>query len=162
MNFKRLSASAYAKHYPTYLDVSTGEIHYDANQPSFEKLAAVNPPASLDRRFTIYGNQENIKGNPIPYFRQTQASSRFNKNARRYHAWKDYVRKAANISDKLVTEGKLTMDIKVYFKDKTHGDSDNIFKGIADAMFKNDKYLSGSFDFDYDINNPRVEVTINT
>jgi len=110
--------------------------------------------------FIIYGNQEDVKGNPVPYFRQTQASARFNKGAMRYHRWKDYIRKAAGVSDKLVTEGRLHMRLKIYFMNKTHGDSDNIFKGIADSMFVNDKYLTGSFDFDYDKENPRVEVII--
>lgn len=118
-------------------------------------------------RFTIYGNQENLLGNPIPYFRQTQRSSKFNKGAIRYHEWKDYVRSAINDccktkltkSNLLVIDTKACMKLNIFFKSKIHADSDNIFKGIADSLFENDKYLSGSFDFSYS-NEPRVEVVI--
>jgi hypothetical protein len=39
------------------------------------------------------------------------------------------------------------MDIKIFWSSDHHGDPDNIFKGIADALFTDDKYLSGSFNF---------------
>lgn len=42
---------------------------------------------------------------------------------------------------------KCKMDITIYWKDGTHGDPENIFGAIADALFENDKYLAGSFDF---------------
>jgi Holliday junction resolvase RusA-like endonuclease len=38
------------------------------------------------------------------------------------------------------------MDIKVYWMNGNHGDPDNIFKGLADALFINDKFLDGSFE----------------
>jgi hypothetical protein len=41
--------------------------------------------------FTIFGNQENSEGNPIPYFRSTQ-NNQWNPEVKRYNAWKDYVR----------------------------------------------------------------------
>lgn len=126
---------------------------------------------ATDCKFIIYGNQEKKLGNPIPYFRQTQASSRFNKNAKRYHAWKDYVRKVAqeqgfrNViyrgqSTIIENPKKIKMDMMIYFGNKTHGDSDNIFKGIADSLFPQDKTVCGSFDFEYDNTNPRVEISI--
>lgn len=143
----------------------------------------------MELKFTIKGNQENPKGNPIPYYRQTQRSSFFNKGAKRYHEWKDYVRDIAFGSTKdhivitpkvhrlgiavaidtshsnrtsiqLTGERKLYMNLKIYFANKAHADSDNIFKGVADALFDNDKYVAGSFDFDYDKENPRIEVEI--
>ncbi len=41
------------------------------------------------------------------------------------------------------------------------GDAENnIFKTIADSLFTCDKFVIGSFDFDYDFQNPRVEVEI--
>lgn len=119
-------------------------------------------------QFTIYGNQEDKKGNPIPYHRSTQGGQ-WKPQVRRYHAWKDYVVKAFCEQTETKDKGKkpiekspekLNMALLIYFKDKTHGDSDNIFKGIADALFENDKYISGSFDYDYDKENPRVEVVI--
>jgi len=117
--------------------------------------------------FTIHGNQEDTKGNPIPYFRQTQRSSRFNKNAIRYHHWKDYVRNTINEQTGLQLSQftllkvptKAYMVMKIYFKSKVHADPDNIFKGIADSIFHNDKYVAGSFDFEYS-ENPRVEVIL--
>jgi len=42
---------------------------------------------------------------------------------------------------------KCKMDITIYWKDGTHCDPENIFGAIADALFENDKYLAGSFDF---------------
>lgn len=57
-------------------------------------------------------------------------------------------------------ESKYVMTIMIYFADYSHADPDNIFKGIADALFDSDKYLAGDFDFDYDSSNPRVEVEI--
>ena len=117
--------------------------------------------------FTIYGNQEDAEGNPIPYFRSTQGSF-FNKGSRRYHAWKDYVRKVFmqearelissqqyNLLDLThAKKGKpiemlneeCQMMINIFWKNNVHGDADNIFKGIADALFLNDKDIwFGSF-----------------
>ncbi len=55
---------------------------------------------------------------------------------------------------------KTKVDIVIYFKNYAHGDPSNIHKAIEDALFANDKYCSGSFDYFYDTINPRVEVTI--
>lgn len=41
------------------------------------------------------------------------------------------------------------MDIQIEFASDVRPDPDNVFKGIADALFENDKYLSGSFDYSY-------------
>ena len=119
-------------------------------------------------KFTIFGNQEDKKGNSIPYHRTTQGSY-WNAGSQRYLAWKNYVVKefckqtgVKDTSKKpiLKSNDKIHVVMNIYFKDKTHADSDNIFKGIADSLFQNDKYVSGSFDFFYDANNPRVEVEI--
>lgn len=122
-------------------------------------------------RFKICGNQENRKGNPIPYFRTTQGSQ-WSKGAKRYHAWADYVRASyidaiagmktsaermaykeiVDFSDKKpirATDDKMRMTLNIEFANKAHGDCDNIFKGIADALFMNDKHLVGSFDYEY-------------
>lgn len=116
-------------------------------------------------KFTIYGNQEDSKGNAIPYFRQTQRSARFNRNAIRYHHWKDYVRAAFNAdTDNTVNQYKMLevpvkayLHTRIFFANKKHADSDNIQKGIKDALFENDKFVAGTYDFDYDPQNPRVE-----
>lgn len=120
-------------------------------------------------KFTIYGNQEDVKGNPIPYFRQTQRSARFNKNAIRYHHWKDYVRTAFNeavgsftVSQNILLEVpvKAYLHTKIYYANKKHADSDNVQKGIKDALFSNDKMVAGTYDFDYDKDTPRVECVL--
>ena len=120
--------------------------------------------------FKIYGNQEDAKGNPIPYLRTTQ-KSQWTEKAQRYQQWKSYV--VASYLDALgeikkidradfgeahdllqrkpikAGDHKQKMTLKIGFKDKTHADCDNIFKGIADALFMNDKNLIGEFDFFY-------------
>ena len=56
---------------------------------------------------------------------------------------------------------KQRMDLMIYYADETHPDSDNVFKGIADALFMNDKHVVGSFDYEHDREGGgRVEVTI--
>jgi len=105
--------------------------------------------------FTISGNQENALANPIPYFRTTQGS-KWSKGAMRYTAWKQYVQKCLEKQNnlkavagkpiKLTEEKTATMDIAIEWANKAHADCDNIFKGIADALFDNDKHItSGSF-----------------
>lgn len=130
--------------------------------------------------FTIYGNPKKKNGNPMPYTRTTQGS-KFSKKALEYSAWKGHV--VASYLDHIdgmkkidradfgdahdliqrkpikATKNKMHMSIHSTFVDDTHGDSDNVFKGIADALFQNDKYLEGSFTFERgDVG--KVEVTI--
>lgn len=131
--------------------------------------------------FKIKGNQEDPDGNAVPYFRTTQGSQ-WKKGAKRYHAWKDFVR--AQVIDVLAamksldreqwselidfrgnkpikaTDKKVWMKIYIIWKNKTHADSDNVFKGIADALFMNDKYLVGEFDYEYgESGSVSVEIT---
>lgn len=126
-------------------------------------------------KFSIIGNQEDRFANPIPYTRMTQKTKWLPKSIR-YFKWKEYVRgfyrdaamKIPEIDrfdllrDKPIpaTKDKSKMSLMIYFCNKTHGDCDNIYKGIADALFVNDKYLScGGIDYDYSVR-PRVEVII--
>ena len=136
-------------------------------------------PKKMLHSFTIYGNQEDTKGNPIPYLRTTQGTQ-WTKAAIRYSQWKAFVRiclidslqgipkdnvlwcVAKNNKAIEFTKTKSEMQLQIFFSNKAHADPDNIFKGIADALFVNDKLLSGSFDFGYDKENPRVEVRIET
>lgn len=109
--------------------------------------------------FSIRGNQENPDGNPIPYERSTQRGQ-WMPRVKRYREWQNYVRKifseaaergpiAEYFDEKPIpkTKQKITMDITIFWANDAHGDSDNIWKGIADALFENDKYVSGSFEF---------------
>lgn len=40
------------------------------------------------------------------------------------------------------------MDIDIEWGSGVHGDAENVFGSIADALFKQDKYLNGSFNGD--------------
>lgn len=134
--------------------------------------------------FTIHGNQENPHGNPMPYYRIT-SQSRFSDGAKRYHAWANFVR--AQYLDIVMPRGKKFktedygeihdfiekrpipaskekqwMGLKIYWADKKHGDCDNIYKGIADALFMNDKYLACTgIDYEYALDKKgKVEITL--
>lgn len=118
-------------------------------------------------KFTVYGNQENPKGNPIGYHRTTQGSY-WNEGSRRYKAWKDFVVAAfdrstgsATLSGKpLKMREKVYLRTMIYFANNARPDPDNVQKGIADALFENDKNVAGSYDFAVDKDRPRVEVEI--
>lgn len=115
---------------------------------------------TAEYNFIISGNQENPDGNPIPYHRTTRGSY-WNEGSKRYAAWKEYVVAASGLEyqfnrKKMKMENpiviplgyKATMGLKMFFANESHADPDNIYKGIADALFFNDKKLSGSTDFD--------------
>lgn len=124
--------------------------------------------------FSIHGNHEKADGNACPYFRVT-GKALWLPGAKRYNAWKQYVRSIFYGSyPKLLLGRKLNerplgtsdetrtrMDIKIFWANKAHADEDNIFKGIADALFESDKNLDGSFEADYSPDKKgRVEVQI--
>lgn len=129
--------------------------------------------------FTIQGNQQDRSGNPLPYFRMTQ-KSKWTDAAQRYEAWKSYVRGVLYDSGCIFTslmvrqyqadrpplvldkDERAQIAIKVFWADRTHGDLDNILKGILDALFENDKCVNGlkaSSELAED-GNGRVEVII--
>ena len=111
-----------------------------------------------------------IYGQPVPYKRTTQNAKWTDEQYHRYQAYKDAIVIAFLEQcqgdwgcDKPLTSvrgQKTRMDIVIYFADYKHGDPSNVHKGIEDALFVNDKFCSGSFDFFYDSLNPRVEVSI--
>ena len=123
----------------------------------------------MTEKFIVYGNQNNKLGNAIPALRMTQGS-KWSDKSQRYLMWKEYVcqqywyqvRGKNFVSTPFIDKKCAGLYIKVYWKDLTHGDTENVFKGIADALFVNDKFLSGAFSFGYDKGNPRVEVRIET
>lgn len=124
--------------------------------------------------FTIHGNHESATGNPCPYFRVT-GKALWLPGAKRYNAWKQHVRSifygaypkllfGRRLDERPLgtsPETKTRMDIKIFWANKLHADEDNIFKGIADALFENDKNLDGSFEAHYSPDKKgRVEVII--
>lgn len=118
-------------------------------------------------QFTISGNHEDPIGNPVPYVRSTR-NALWREEGRRYAAWKEYVRgiylaaaaskgilapkEVVNLNVtgekpiKLERGQRARMDLTIYWKNGAHGDPDNIWKGIADALFKNDRNVDGSFE----------------
>lgn len=117
----------------------------------------------MTHSFTLNGNQEDRHGNAIPKIRKTYRQQ-WTPEAQRYTAWKvfvqdeflrsllhtDYIVCARSLRTvkkpiQLGKNEKANMDIRIFWKDDTHGDPENIFGSIADALFYNDKHLDGSF-----------------
>ncbi len=107
--------------------------------------------------------------NPVPYKRTTQKQKFVCKEYQKYMKWKSlvivsFVKAFKNTPfNMLEKDKKYYVDIVAYYKDKRHGDTDNIAKGINDAIFQkplSDKYIAGTYDFFYDKENPRVEIKI--
>ncbi len=122
--------------------------------------------------FIIPGNHEDSAGNPVPYTRVV-GRALWVPGAQKYAAWKEYVRRcyfkdhqlfgmpiflddAIDLKKicsgkykpqpiRLTKKQKAKMDLKIFFKNGHHADPDNIFKGIADALFRDDNNLDGSF-----------------
>lgn len=103
-------------------------------------ISPINDPIIEQFAFTIYGNQANPKGNPIPYHRATQKSF-WNKGSKRYAAWKIYVRASAGmVAPRTIPEEcYISTSMSILWANNAHGDADNVFKGIMDSIFENDK-----------------------
>lgn len=114
-------------------------------------------------QFTISGNHENPEGNPVPYTRVLNHSWRG--DSVRYMRWCGYVRKQllkslneVSIEEmrkegssigilegklRVPKEKKVRVGISVAWASNTHGDLDNVLKGILDSVFENDKNVCG-------------------
>lgn len=138
----------------------------------------------IEIKFTIHGTPDDPKGSPIPKLRKTR-HQQWTPEAKRYVRWKEHVQIALidaiskynpaaardcarNLSGfgKPLVLGDLMahMAIRISWKNKAHGDPENIFGSIADALFHNDKNLYGSFLPNGDTPEPsgsgKVDVTI--
>lgn len=105
-----------------------------------------------------------IPGQPVGYTRQTYWQARIGNlpHVKRYRAWKEFVRICSlQVKFNRNPIDKIRLDVMIYFKNKKHPDPENVRKGIQDALFENDKYVIGCYDFDYDKDDPRCEVEIN-
>lgn len=114
-------------------------------------------------KFTIKGNHEDPHGNPLPKIKKTR-NSYWTKEAQRYAKWKAYVQAqflSQNFGSmrletarcvrgekpiRLAKSQKAHMSLKISWKNGAHGDPENVFGSIADALFENDKNLDGSFE----------------
>ncbi len=111
-----------------------------------------------------------VPGHPVGYKRTTQEGCKFDAGYKRYQEYKDSVVSAfldqvpgnwGHPKPLTTTKNqKARVDTFIYFKSGIHPDPDNVQKAILDSLFKSDKYCAGSFDYDYDKENPRVEVTL--
>jgi len=108
-------------------------------------------------------------GNPVPYKRTTQRQKYADSDYRRYIEYKsivvaEFVASTGRMPHMMLQKNrKYAVETKAYFKDRKHADMSNVHKGAEDAIFAkplNDKYLSGSFDYDYDAKDPRLVITI--
>ena len=139
--------------------------------------------------FTIKGTHEGANKNPQPKARFTHRQYRVRtrggrriEKVERYQEYLDHVR--ASFLDSCVKDGRITrkefrdayyglgpkllktgkrkvrMDIFITWGSDSHGDPENIFGAIADALFVDDKYLAGSFDYATEPGVPSVRCTI--
>ncbi|MGX7894421.1 RusA family crossover junction endodeoxyribonuclease [Tsuneonella sp. HG222] len=120
-------------------------------------------------KFTVYGNHLDPKGNPIGYYRTTQGA-KWKPEAIRYNLWKSHVVAAYIDAGGTVNatgykplktgKEKWLLTTMSYFANDVRPDPDNVQKGVADAIFVNDKYVIGTYDFAFDHECPRVEIEI--
>lgn len=120
--------------------------------------------------FVIRGNHKNPVGNAMPKIKLTKRQQ-WTDRAQAYKAWKKHVvdqllfasvdqhgklrNELVGVIDPLAEvkpfclqdRKKATMQILIQWKDWAHADCENVFGSIADALFQNDKYLTGSFDY---------------
>lgn len=134
----------------------------------------------IEIKFKIKGTHEDPRGNAIPKLKKT-GKQFWTPAARRYVKWKEHCVKAligeiekrspaaareaarnyAALGKPLVlATRRARMDIVVTWSDGKHGDPENVFGSIADALFHNDKYLAGSFDFKDEYGDGQVDILL--
>lgn len=112
-------------------------------------------------KFEIAG----LEYNPVPYKRTTQRAKFVSKDYKKYLEWKTLLGDTFCASNpkapkRIIRRGEewhavpglsgaYFVETVAIYKDKTHGDTDNVAKGVLDALFKNDKYVSGSYSYEY-------------
>lgn len=88
--------------------------------------------------FTVLGNQEDLKGNPVGYTRMTQRGKWVKPEAKRYEAWKDYVwaslLKAYPQPPRFENGQKIALSCYIEYSNRRRPDPGNVVKGIADAL----------------------------
>lgn len=94
---------------------------------------------------------ENLPYNPVPYKRTTQRQKYADKSYHKYLAFKRLLQIEFKNQNKVEPrlKGRYHVSVMATYKDKTHGDTDNIAKAVNDALFSDDKLVSGDYDFRY-------------
>ncbi len=117
-----------------------------------------------------------MPGDPIPYTRMTQGQRKLlrvpdarmdsmtrkvQRRIQRHLTYQDLARfYARRLEYARRPKKKVYLNVTCYFRTGTHGDCENVRKGIQDALFEDDKMVAGGVDFFYDQENPRAEVEI--
>jgi hypothetical protein len=122
--------------------------------------------------FTIFGKPDDPDGNPVPKLKMT-GKQHWTPKAKAYVAWKKhvtcafysgleigrlnktinkldidaYVDKLAVVKPLVTLKQPVHMQLTISWKNHAHADPENVFGSIADSIFVQDKYLSGSFTF---------------
>lgn len=127
-------------------------------------MMRMNDTSDTRIQFSIRGNTTSPNGNAMPKVKLTKGQQ-WTPKAKLYAAWKGYVvsqlldqkrgtKWEAMIIRNIGLHGKpfrtsidmrATMQLTIHWGDNKHGDPENIFGSIADALFSQDKYLDGSF-----------------
>lgn len=134
-------------------------------------------------KFSVYGTHEGLDQNPMPKLKMT-GKQHWMPKAQKYVKWKSFLvaryldtkypnkkipRADFGDAHDLISGKPIVMDksqrahmhLHIVWADETHGDPENIFGSVADALFKNDKHLAGSFDFEHSKNKrSRIDITI--
>lgn len=119
---------------------------------------------TIDITFTIRGDGRASSGNPLPKAKLT-GGQQWTDRAQKYVAFKSHVvaclldatrntppypmivRNIGLLGKPFTTKtyGLIEMSIAIRFVEGQHGDPENVFGAIADALFKQDKFLDGRF-----------------
>lgn len=111
-------------------------------------------------RYSIGKKSVDIR-NPMGYKRTLRNQMR--EDAARYLAWQQFVRAEFQRFTSIAKLGAgrefahpidlgdryVRMDVIIAYVNEAHADPDNVWKGIADALIKQDKHAAGSFEFDH-------------
>ena len=136
----------------------------------------------METRIIITGNADDPKGSPLAKIRKTGKQS-WTEPVQRYARWKVYVleeyhkitktkvrwtfnKKGKPIMIKPLETSKecpAHMHVNIEWKNDVHADPEGVFGSIADALFSQDKYLSGSFEANpVPAGQGKVEIIINS
>lgn len=111
--------------------------------------------------FTISGNHKSVTGNAVPKLKMT-GNQHWTPKAKEYVQWKshvvysfleslkDDVKLQREFANNVARHGKpfvigssdhAFMSLRIYWSNRAHGDPENIYGSVADALFFNDKNL---------------------